>query len=102
MEKEAKKTTIKEDIFDWVETMAISILIIVLVFTFLFRIVQVDGGSMLNTLVDEDRLITTHLFYTPEHGDVVVCNSTGLGKVIVKRVIGIPGDTIDIDFENEL
>ena len=99
MVEQKKKPSILEDIFDWIETMAISILTIVLIFTFLFRIVQVDGPSMMQTLQNEDKLITTHLFYTPEHGDIIVCNSVGLQKIIVKRVIGLEGDVIDIDFK---
>lgn len=99
MAKEEKKTSLKEDIFDWIESMAISIFVVVLIFTFVFRIVQVKGTSMLQTLQDSDRIITTNLFYEPKPGDIIVCNSVGLKETIVKRVIGVSGDTIDIDFE---
>lgn len=99
MTEENKKTTIKEDIFDWIESMAISIFVVVIIFTFIFRIVQVSGSSMVPTLKDQDRIITTNLFYEPTAGDVIVCNSVGLKKTIVKRIIGVAGDTIDINFD---
>lgn len=99
MTEEKKKTTIKEDIFDWIESMAISIFVVVIIFTFIFRIVQVSGSSMVPTLQNEDRIITTNLFYQPTAGDVIVCNSVGLKKTIVKRIIGVAGDTIDINFD---
>ena len=99
MAEEKKKTTIREDIFDWIESMAISIFIVVIIFTFIFRIVQVSGRSMVPTLQNNDRIITTNLFYEPAAGDVIVCNSLGLKKTIVKRIIGVAGDTIDINFD---
>lgn len=99
MAEEKRKTTIKEDIFDWIESMAISIFVVVIIFTFIFRIVEVSGSSMVPTLHDKDRIITTNLFYEPTAGDVIVCNSVGLKKTIVKRIIGVAGDTINIDFD---
>ena len=53
---------------------------------------------MLNTLQDGDHLIITDVFYTPERGDIVVFEdySTQLKKAVVKRVIGLPGDTVEV------
>ena len=90
---------LRGELLDWMESILISVAVVVLIFTFLLRPVGVDGDSMRPTLEDGDRLLVTHLFYTPRRGDIVVVNSTGLGKLIVKRVIGLPGDTVDIDFE---
>ena len=42
---------------------------------------------MRETLQDQDRLIITHINYTPKKGDIVVINSEKLGKTIIKRVI---------------
>lgn len=91
--------SLKEDLFDWIESIVISVFVVILIFTFVLRIIEVDGESMVQTLHHRDRLITTHLFYKPSHGDIIVLNSTGLDKPIVKRIIGISGDEIDIDFE---
>ena len=78
-----------------------AIIIIFLVFAFLFRAVSVSGKSMVPTLNDRDWLIVSNALYTPGHGDVVVVAPTkGFDEPIIKRVIGVAGDTIDIDFEN--
>lgn len=95
-----KKKSIGEEALEWLESIAVSIFIVILVFTFVFRIVVVDGESMLPTLEDGQRLIISHLFYTPKQGDIVVVNSQGLNKTIIKRVIATEGQTIDIDFES--
>lgn len=88
-------------VYEWVEAAIFALVCVVLVFTFLFRIVGVDGESMQNTLMDHDRLILTRLPYTPERGDIVVINRY-TDEPLVKRVIAVEGDTIDIDPETLL
>ena len=66
---------------------------------FFFAMVQVEGESMLPTLQSKDRLVVTKLFYQPKAKDIVVIKSHALGKHIIKRVIAMPGDTIDIHQE---
>ncbi len=62
----------------------------------------IDGGSMEPSFYDRDRLIVSRLHYlvgTPQRGDVVVFNSLqdrDNQDMLIKRVIGIPGDTVDI------
>lgn len=94
-----EKKSIGNEILEWLESIAISIFIVILVFSFVFRIVIVDGNSMVPTLQDGQRLIISHLFYTPKQGDIVVVNSKGLNKTIIKRVIATSGQTVDIDFK---
>ena len=48
-------------VYEWVEAAIFALVCVVLVFTFLFRIVGVDGESMQTTLMDHDRLILTRL-----------------------------------------
>ena len=91
---------IVNELIEWAESFIFAIFVIILVFTFVFRIVQVDGPSMEDTLHDGDRLILTHFNYSPKRGDVVVLNSRGLNETIIKRVIAVEGDTISIDFVN--
>jgi signal peptidase I len=97
-ERKKKQNSSSQEFLDWVETIIFSFFIVILIFTFLLRIAYVDGNSMLPTLKNEDKLIVTHLFYTPKVGDIVIVNSEGLGKRIVKRVIATEGQTVDIDF----
>ena len=98
-EQEKKKTdNSAEDMLDWLEMLITVFFAVVLVFTFIFRIAIVDGESMVPTLEDKDKLVVSHLFYEPEDGDVVIVNSKGLGKVIVKRVIATENQTVDVDY----
>jgi signal peptidase I len=53
---------------------------------------------MNSTLEDKDRVIISHLNYKPENDDIVVVNSSVLQKTLIKRVIGIAGDTVRIDY----
>lgn len=110
-----KEVGAAEEYLDWVETIIFAFFAVILIFTFLLRIANVDGESMLPTLTDGDRLIVSHLFYTPEAGDIVIVNSEnghvygadnrletvdGLDKVIVKRVIAVGGQEVKIDFNS--
>lgn len=88
-----------EEFLDWVETIIYSFFAVILIFTFLLRIAHVDGESMLPTLVDGDRLIVSYIGYTPKVGDIVIVRSEQLNKAIVKRVIAVENQTVDIDAE---
>ena len=97
-EKKAKKDPLWE-VFSNVEMLAVAAALILLFFSFAARITVVDGGSMDDTLHNGDKLIVSDLFYTPERGDIVIVQSPDVlnSKVIVKRVIAIGGDTIEIN-----
>jgi len=84
---------------EWYDALAVAVAVIALVFTFLVRIVQVDGSSMNPTLQNGDRVLIAS-FLEPDYGDIVIIDSyIPYGKPLVKRVIGKAGDTISIDFE---
>lgn len=101
--KENKETahSAANEVFDWMESILTAIVAIVLIFTFIIRINTVEGTSMDPTLVEGQKLLVTDLFYTPDYNDIVIVQAANLdgGKPIVKRVIGLPGDTVRIDFE---
>lgn len=75
---------------------------IVLVFSLLFRVVVVSGPSMNDTLVDGDWiLLLGRVFYgEPEQGDIIVASKDSFkeGEPIIKRVIAVAGQKVDIDF----
>lgn len=100
---EIKKRKMKErrgDVFDWVQSLVVTLLVCVLLFTFVGRIVNVSGTSMLDTLRNNDRIVISDLFYTPKRGDIVVLRKTSFSdEPIVKRVIALGGQTVNIDFE---
>lgn len=88
-------------VFEWGNTLIAALIIIVLLMTFVFRQVTVDGISMEDTLKDGDRLITTDIFYTPHNGDIVVIShAKKYATPIIKRVIATEGQTLSIDYEN--
>lgn len=97
--KNNERRDIGDEILDWFESFIFSMFVILLIFTFLLRLVEVEGTSMLPTLENGDRLVISHLFYKPKQGDVVVLNSEGLNKTIVKRVIATERQTVVIDYE---
>ncbi len=104
-DKLPKKKRVAAEALDWFDTVVTSIVAIIVVFALITRLSTVDGPSMLPTLVDQERLMITDFCYTPEHNDIIVVWTDNLfnemtndwGKAIVKRVIGLPGDTIRID-----
>lgn len=93
-----EEISIIDDLLEWCEAFVMAIFVVILVFIFFLRVVEVSGDSMNDTLTNADRILISHLNYTPKSGDIVVCNSDGLEKVIVKRCIGVAGDVVKIDY----
>ena len=76
-----------QGILEWYEALISAALVLVLIFSFFFRIIQVDGRSMVPTLTHGDKLIVWAASYTV------------YGKPLVKRIIAKGGDTISIDYD---
>ena len=90
-------------IYEWLDSLIFAFITILIVFTFCFRIVGVSGESMVPTLQNGDRLIEWVLFYTPQQGDTVILSeNTGLDEALVKRVIAVEGQTVDINENGEV
>ena len=91
------------DLFDWLQMVMGCILAAVLLFNCFARLTQVDGESMTNTLQDGEMMLVWSLGYHPKAGDIVVVNkktATFLDdRAIVKRVIAVGGQTVDIDYQ---
>lgn len=86
-------------VYEWVDSLMFSIMIILVVFTFFVRLVGVNQDSMNPTLQDGDWLAVQSVNTTIERGDIVIITQpNSLGKPLVKRVIAKGGDTLDIDF----
>jgi signal peptidase I len=88
------------ELFEWFESIAIATMVVLLVVIFLFRLAVVDGPSMEPTLVHGDALIVADFDYIPKNGDIVIVDSEGLGKFIVKRVIATAGQKVRIDYSD--
>jgi len=75
------------------------VLIALFIRTFVFEPVQVVGSSMYPTLVDGEGMFTEKLSYVfsePQHGDIIICRYSNMPVNCVKRIIGMPGDTVAI------
>lgn len=105
--KKQNKESFKVSLFDWIDVVATSVIIVVLIFTFFFRVVTIDGDSMLDTLISGEKVIISNIAYTPKQGDIVVISRntdnsldpTEYATPIIKRVIAVAGQTVDIDHE---
>ena len=91
-----KETSFLATLYDILEVLVVSLTCITVLFTFLFRVVGVEGASMMDTLYEGDRLILCPVLTSPERGDIVVINRYA-DDPLIKRVIGVQGDTIEID-----
>ena len=95
-----KKKTVGQEILSWVVSLAIALAAALFIRAFLFTLITVDGTSMLETLQDGDKLYVSGLsanLQGYDHGDVVICHYPGRKDYIVKRVIGLPGDTVMVE-----
>jgi signal peptidase I len=87
----------------WVRDLAFSVLIAVILIVFIYQPVKVEGTSMMPTLTDQERIFTNKFTYhfglgSIERGDMVVFwFPLDPSKSYIKRVIGVPGDTVYID-----
>ena len=98
--KEKQTFDLRRSIWEWVESIAVSLTVLILLFTFVFKIVGISGSSMEHTLHENDRVIAFSLFYTPAQGDIVVVNQPNeFGKPIIKRVIATENQEVDINFD---
>jgi signal peptidase I len=90
----------KVNAYDWIESLVTAIVACILIFLFLFRVVNVQGSSMVPTLRESDKIVISRLARDFQYGDIVVLTKTAFDDdSIVKRVIATEGQTIDIDFD---
>ena len=89
------------ELYEWIQALVCSVLAVVLLFTFGVRLIGVDGRSMVPTLQDGDRLLVLNSMFCGGYapGDIVVLRKESfLPTPIVKRVIAVEGQVVDVDF----
>ena len=99
--KLTKAEGFKQNLYFWLQAFVIVLVALILLFTFVGRIIAVDGESMLPTLHHGDLLLLRSIGYTPQQGDVVVLTkdfAEYVDQPIVKRVIAVGGQTVRIDY----
>lgn len=107
-QEESKKGSFVTDLFDWLDVFVKAMIVVVILFTAVFKIATIDGESMENTVFHGEKVIISNVFYTPKQGDIVVVSRNYKNSAdcyerssapIIKRVIATEGQTVDIDFE---
>lgn len=97
-EKEPK--TLLRDIITFIVPVVLAVIAALLLRTYVFANAVVPTGSMLNTIQEKDRIIASRLAYNkddPERYDVVIFHfPDDEEQIFVKRVIGLPGETVEI------
>ena len=97
--KAKKEASDGRDLYLNIRVLVLMMTAFVLLFTFVARIIVVSGASMENTLHGGDLMLVWSLGYAPRQGDVVVVTQESYQEdSIVKRVIALEGQTVDIDY----
>ena len=94
-----KKSAARLDIYEWIQSVVSTLVIVILAFIFIGRQTGVNGTSMRDTLHNKDSLFVSDLFFTPKYGDIVIIKAAAFEDLLVKRVIATEGQTIDINFD---
>lgn len=94
----------KKFIKEWVIPVIIALLIVLLLNKFIFILVTVPSISMEDTIMPGDRLYVNKLFDISDakRGDIIVFKSDEINKKLVKRLIGLPGETVEINENGEV
>ena len=94
-----EKTGFAASLYDFAEVIVEATVIILIVFTFFFRVAGVSGNSMNDTLQNNDWLLLSNFNYKPKQGDIVVITQPNyINKPLIKRVVATEGQKVDIDF----
>ena len=122
-DREKEKRTVGQEILSWVLTIVVAVVAALVIRSVIFEPVRVDGSSMDDTLADGEIMFVSKFDYSstwlclpwqssqakenapritlggnPKRFDVVICRYPGRGDTnFVKRVIGLPGDTIRLE-----
>jgi len=94
-EREAKRREFKETVCG----ILLIIMGILLLNLYVVRLASVNGASIEPTLYSGDIVVCSPLGYRPDYGDIVITKMSAGEGPLIKRIIALPGDTVDIDFE---
>ena len=120
--KKKEKKSVGHEILSWVLTILTAVVAALIIRSFIFEPVRVDGESMLNTLQDGEIVLVSKYDFSstwltlpwqsneakesaarltfggnPQRFDIVICRYPGRGDTnFVKRVVGLPGDTVEL------
>lgn len=96
--KKPKKESAENETVSWMQVIIVSVIIVILLFTFVARNVNVYGESMTPYLNDKDRIILSIYNKDYKYGDIVAIRRKE-AQPLIKRVIATEGQTVNIDYE---
>lgn len=94
-----KSMSFLKNLWDWVKSFLFALVLAILIKAFIFEPTQVQGSSMLNTLHTGDRVIVNKIklkFTKLQRGDIIVMHFNPADEDYIKRVVGLPGDTVQL------
>lgn len=98
----AKKANVRAEVWEWIKSIAVALVIVFVVHTFVFNLSTVKGNSMQPTLADGEWLFINKIglwLGDPGRGDIVILKdplgSLGFREFLVKRIVALPGETIE-------
>lgn len=89
----------KNEALEWLKAIVIAVVLVLLIRWLFFAPFIVDGESMQPNFHTSERIIVNKILYdirAPKHGEVVVFHVPSQGRDFIKRVIGVPGDTVQV------
>ena len=96
---ENKKFNWRRELFDWIQAIAVALVVSFLLKNYVLTLAKVQGQSMEPTLKHEDRLYVNRLMYEPKKGDVIIFRpGSDPDRPYIKRIIATEGDTLYINF----
>ncbi|MEK4510286.1 signal peptidase I [Paenibacillus sp. FSL K6-2524] len=90
----------KNEAIEWLKAIVIAVALVLLIRWIFFAPFIVDGPSMQPNFHTGERIIVNKILYDvrqPEHGEVIVFHVPSEGRDFIKRVIGVPGDTVKVE-----
>lgn len=91
-------SNVAAELKSWLKAIVIAIVIAFIVHSFIFSSYTVEGQSMEPTLFNNEKMIVSKMdfIHSFEHGDIIIIEGLQEGIFYVKRLIGLPGDTIEM------
>lgn len=95
---------LKKFLRSWVLPLVAEVAVLVFIFQFVVNITYVPTGSMIPTIAENSVLLSPRVYNLDkiQRGDILSFESEELGKILIKRLIGMPGDTITIETDGSL
>ena len=92
----------RREIFDWIESVAVAVTCVILAMVFIAKVYTVRETSMYPTLENGSKLIALNIYRDVRPGDIIIFEDPELKESLIKRVIAVGGDEIDIDMSGNV